>query len=97
MLNDRHWGTQAYSVLVQSAATMMALPAQTLTALHSFDNTDGANPEAPLIQSTDGNFTGQLSTADFPSASVHSFKITPSGALTSLYSFYPIGWRQCEK
>jgi len=30
----------------------------TLTTLHSFDVTDGTNPEAPLIQATDRNFYG---------------------------------------
>ena len=33
-------------------------PSGMLTRLHSFDYTDGANPIAPLIQATDGNFYG---------------------------------------
>jgi len=31
-------------------------PAQTFTVLASFDSTNGANPQAALVQGTDGNF-----------------------------------------
>jgi uncharacterized repeat protein (TIGR03803 family) len=51
-------------------------PAGTLTTLHPFDYTDGANPEAALIQANDGNFYG---TTDGT-----IFKITSSGTLTTL-------------
>jgi uncharacterized repeat protein (TIGR03803 family) len=57
-------------------------PAGALTTLHSFDYTDGANPEAALIQATDGNFYG---TTDNGYGTV--FKITPSGTLTTLHNF----------
>ena len=33
-------------------------PAGTLTTIHSFDRTDGANPFGSLCQATDGNFYG---------------------------------------
>ena len=33
-------------------------PSGTLTTLHSFDRTDGEDPEAGLVQDTDGNFYG---------------------------------------
>jgi uncharacterized repeat protein (TIGR03803 family) len=59
-----------------------------LTTLHSFDSTDGASPSAPLIQATDGNFYG---TTYFGGANPNGygtvFKITPSGAVTTLHSF----------
>ena len=52
-------------------------PAGTLTMLHSFDLTDGYNPEEGLIQASDGNFYGTTSGT--------IFKITPTGTLTTLY------------
>jgi len=58
-----------------------------LTRLYSFDNGDnGGNPIAGLIQAKDGNFYGTTpyGGTDF-SGSV--FRITGSGALTTLYSF----------
>jgi uncharacterized repeat protein (TIGR03803 family) len=54
-------------------------PAGQLTSLHQFDSTDGAFPEAPLVQATDGSFYG---TTDGGGASV--FKITPCGRFTAL-------------
>jgi uncharacterized repeat protein (TIGR03803 family) len=61
-------------------------PSGTLTTLHSFDSTDGAEPTAGLAQGTDGNFYG---TTDYGGANNQGtvFKITPSGTLTTLYSF----------
>jgi uncharacterized repeat protein (TIGR03803 family) len=65
-------------------------PGGTLTTLHSFDGTDGANPEAGLVQGTDGNFYGTtyFGGANCPVYGCGTvFKITPSGALTTLHSF----------
>jgi hypothetical protein len=47
--------------------------------LHSFDATDGADPWTGLVQATDGDFYGTTSST--------VFKITPSGALTTLHNF----------
>ena len=61
--------------------------AQKLTTLHSFDTTDGSQPFAAPVQGSDGNFYG--TTAGGGSFQIGTFfRITPSGALTSLYSFY---------
>jgi uncharacterized repeat protein (TIGR03803 family) len=57
-------------------------PSGTLTTLHSFDYTDGGNPETALIQATDGNFYG---TTDNGYGTV--FTITPNGTLTTLHNF----------
>jgi uncharacterized repeat protein (TIGR03803 family) len=65
-------------------------PSGSLTTLYSFcaliGCTDGANPDAPLIQATDGNFYG---TTQFGGAYNGGtvFQITPEGTLTTLYSF----------
>src|SRR5208283_4124834 len=61
-------------------------PSGTLTTLHSFDNTDGSNPQAGLVQATNGKFYGTASGGganDFGTV----FKITPNGTLTTLHSF----------
>jgi len=65
-------------------------PSGTLTTLHSFCSqsgcTDGSSPEAGLIQATDGNFYGTTVSGGANSYGT-TFKITPSGTLTTLYSF----------
>ena len=70
-------------------------PSGTLTTLHSFcsegtnpDCTDGENPEAGLFQGTDGNLYGTTSGGGANGVGT-VFKITPSGTLTTLYSFCP--------
>ena len=73
-------------VLVFCAAMAIAAPAQVLTTLHSFDGSDGESLYAGLIQATDGNFYGTTGQGGaYYNGSV--FKITPSGTLTTLYSF----------
>jgi uncharacterized repeat protein (TIGR03803 family) len=62
-------------------------PSGTLTTLHSFDGADGESPDAGLVQATNGNFYG---TTEYGGANHYYgtvFKITPSGTLTTLYSF----------
>ena len=80
-------------VLALSIASAIGSPAQTFTTVVSFDVADGANPQSSLIQATDGNFYGTVVSGganfgcggSFGCGSV--FKITPTGTLTSLYSF----------
>ncbi|MGH8127150.1 MAG: choice-of-anchor tandem repeat GloVer-containing protein [Gammaproteobacteria bacterium] len=74
-----------------SAGTVFKItPAGTLTTLYSFCATsgcpDGQNSTAGLIQGSDGDFYG---TTFFGGANLNGtvFKITPSGTLTTLYSF----------
>jgi uncharacterized repeat protein (TIGR03803 family) len=61
--------------------------AGTLTTLYSFDGTnDGAIPVAGVIQGMDGNFYGTtLEGGAYNLGTV--FRLTPSGALSTLYSF----------
>jgi uncharacterized repeat protein (TIGR03803 family) len=66
-------------------------PDGTLTTLHSFDDTDGEYPSAALAQDRDGNLYGTTSYGGSGKACVDGcgtvFKITPDGALTTVYSF----------
>ena len=66
-------------------------PSGTLTTLHSFcpqsGCADGQYPYAGLVQGTDGNFYGTTQQGGSNSNSGTVFEITPSGALTTLYSF----------
>jgi uncharacterized repeat protein (TIGR03803 family) len=65
---------------------VLSMPAQTFTTLHSFDGPDGGHPRSGLVQATNGNLYG--TTADGgPNSAGTVFKITPSGTLTTLYSF----------
>jgi len=61
-------------------------PRGTLTTLHSFDGTDGANPSGGLIQATDANFYGTTYEGGAKGGGT-VFKITAGGTLTTLYSF----------
>jgi uncharacterized protein (TIGR03437 family) len=70
-------------------------PAGSLTTLHSFEITDGAQPSRGLIQASDGNFYGTTSVGGagpchdppIPNGCGSIFKITPAGALSTVYSF----------
>ena len=80
-----HW-RRLYAVFALWAVAAFALSAQTFTTLFSFDYTDGVNPVAALVQATNGDFYGTTSLGGaYADGTV--FKITPSGALTTLYSF----------
>src|SRR5208337_4131008 len=57
-----------------------------LTVLHSFGGSDGENPQAGLVQGTDGYFYG-ITSAGGGYGSGTIFKITPSGTLTTIYEF----------
>jgi uncharacterized repeat protein (TIGR03803 family) len=61
-------------------------PNGALTTLHSFDGTDGSNPNAALVQGTDGNFYGTTSGGGAIGDGT-VFRVTAKGVLTTLHSF----------
>ncbi len=78
------------------AGTVFRLtPAGVLTTLYSFCNqadcTDGANPNAPPLQGSDGNLYGTTLSGGLSECAGYGcgtvYKITPSGTLTTLYRF----------
>lgn len=80
-----------FAVILLWAATAISSPAQTLSTLVSFDESNGANPYfGSLIRGADGDFYG---TTD--GGGIHGdgtvFKITAAGKLTTLHRFvgYP--------
>ncbi len=69
---------------------VVSISAQTFTTLFSFDAAAGAPPFAGLIQATDGNLYGTTS-GNGVNGGGTVFKITPSGTLTTVYSFTNCG------
>lgn len=78
----------------------MMTPAGALTILYSFCSqggskcTDGSNPWT-LLQGGDGNFYG-VTINGGANAGGTVFKVTPSGSLTTLYSFCSQGGTSCD-
>ena len=76
----------ACAVLMFCTLAAIALPAQSVTTLVQFDQTNGTRPVGVLAQGPDGNFYGatyQGGAGDQGTV----FKMTPAGALTTLHSF----------
>jgi uncharacterized repeat protein (TIGR03803 family) len=67
-------------------AAAAALSAQTFTTLHNFSGPDGSAPNATLVQGPDGNLYGTSFYGGVHNAGT-LYKITPGGALTTLYIF----------
>jgi uncharacterized repeat protein (TIGR03803 family) len=69
-------------------ATAVALPAQTFTHVHVFNGTNGGNPEAPLVQGTDGNLYGTTAFGGTTNENAGTaFKVSTTGTFKSLYNF----------
>jgi uncharacterized repeat protein (TIGR03803 family) len=65
-------------------AAAIALPAQTITTLHSFGGPDGAYPGAGLMQAANGDFYGATGNGGANGNHGTIFTISPSGAFTTL-------------
>jgi|HubBroStandDraft_4_1064222.scaffolds.fasta_scaffold151739_1 uncharacterized repeat protein (TIGR03803 family) len=81
-------------VFVFCLAATIASPAQVFAGLVNFNGPQGADPEAPLIRGTDGNFYGTTYTGGTgtncgvltPGCGT-IFKLTPTGKLQVIYNF----------
>ena len=86
---NRFSGVRAL-LLLTACSLPFAASAQTsgpaLTTLYTFTGSDGANPAASLVRGSDGNFYGTTPAGGANNAGT-VFRITPTGVLTTLYSF----------
>ena len=82
-------GSPILKVVAMLALLALPLPAQKFKVIQNFDGANGMNPEsAVLLQGLDGNLYGTTGYGGQGDAGV-VFKMTPSGAITVLYSFCP--------
>jgi uncharacterized repeat protein (TIGR03803 family) len=84
------YGTTFQGATKNAGTIFKITPGGALTTLHSFCSkggcSDGATPNAGLVQGTDGNFYGTTAQGGTKYAGT-IFKITPSGTLTTLHNF----------
>lgn len=90
------YGTTLYGGAGGSGTVFKVTPSGTLTTLYTFCSqsncTDGSSPYGVLVQATDGYLYGTTAWGGaYGFGTV--FRITPSGALTTLYSFCSGGGR----
>jgi uncharacterized repeat protein (TIGR03803 family) len=78
---------EAPAVCALWLASAVAASAQTVTVLHSFDGTDGADPQnVTLAQGRDGNLYGTTSLGGLEDGGT-VFRIAPSGSFSTIYKF----------
>jgi uncharacterized repeat protein (TIGR03803 family) len=85
--NGNLYGMTALGGASELGTVFEITPAGILTTLHSFSGSDGDTPEDALVQGTDGNFYGTTTGYETTGAYGTVFKMTPAGAVTTLYTF----------
>jgi uncharacterized repeat protein (TIGR03803 family) len=78
------WKHQVLSTLFLTLSAI-TLSAQTFRTLASFQGTNGSQPNRVLLQGLDGNFYGVTASGGNGYGTV--YKVTPEGALTTIYTF----------
>ena len=86
--DSNFYGTTLLGGANNTGTVFRISPSGSYTNLYSFvgSPTDGANPQAGLVQGRDGNFYGTTSSGG-ANADGTVFRISPSGSYTNLYSF----------
>jgi uncharacterized repeat protein (TIGR03803 family) len=86
--NGELYGTTGHGGAYGAGTVFKITPSGTLTTLYSFCSQSGCPefPTAGLVQATDGDFYGTTYGGGVNNSGT-IFKITPSGMLTTLYSF----------
>ena len=74
-------------IAIALCLTAISVSAQTLTTLTRFTGGNGKTPLGALVQGKDGNFYGTTFSGGANSNGGTVFKITPQGAVTTLYNF----------
>jgi uncharacterized repeat protein (TIGR03803 family) len=84
--NGTFYGTVIAGGAKGDGTVFKITPGGTLTTLHNFDGTDGANPVATLVQASDGKFYGTTFNGGANGLGT-IFAITAEGTLTTLHHF----------
>ena len=89
--NGQLYGTTVYGGRGGDGTIFAMSPSGTVRVVHNFDGADGASPWQSLVLGNDGNYYG---TANYGGTSTGCsggcgtvFKVTPTGVVTTLYSF----------
>jgi uncharacterized repeat protein (TIGR03803 family) len=96
--NGNFYGTTLYGGTTFNGTIFEITPAGNLTTIYNFCSqpncADGAAPEAPVIEASNGNFYGTTVAGGMNSVECSYFgscgtifEVTPAGKLTTLYSF----------
>ena len=90
-IDGNFYGTTGNGGANNAGTIFKITPGGTLTTLYSFcaqsGCPDGENPQPALIQANNGNFYGTTGNGGTNGSYGTVFEITPSGALTTIYSF----------
>jgi uncharacterized repeat protein (TIGR03803 family) len=86
-IDGNFYGTVTQGGSKNSGTVYKITPSKIFSLLYTFINsTDGANPEAPLVQGIDGNFYGTTVRGD-PHNGGTVFKVTPLKQFFPLFDF----------
>jgi len=81
------YGTTSAGGTSENGTVFKITPTGTFSSLVSFSGLNGSFPAAGLVRGSDGNFYGTTQFGGAHDDNGTVFKVTPSGVLTSLFSF----------
>jgi uncharacterized repeat protein (TIGR03803 family) len=86
MKSPKTFRSLCLAVTAITSSLAVCAQAQTVTYLAHFNGTNGNGPSGPVVQASDGNFYGTTVHGGV-NAQGNVFRMTPSGKITSIYSF----------